>query len=165
MNHDRHLPRFKNILLVITVIVVTGVITNLFFLSNYAYGATSDLNNNGLYTKMNPKENVIVKSISSGNIILRAVYPTGIIPYATSPIALTSPAKSIPPFWIPVLSYIVSAAIVAGIFIFVAFCLKGKDMVLSDIIRDGSGFPSLARFQFLLWTFIIMFAGTIGLLY
>ena len=31
-------------------------------------------------------------------------------------------------------------------------------MAFGDIIRDGSGFPSLARFQFLLWTFILMFA-------
>jgi len=29
---------------------------------------------------------------------------------------------------------------------------------LGDIIRDGSGFPSLARFQFLLWTLIVTFA-------
>ena len=31
-------------------------------------------------------------------------------------------------------------------------------MKFSDILRDGSGFPSLARFQFLLWTFITLFA-------
>jgi hypothetical protein len=31
-------------------------------------------------------------------------------------------------------------------------------MKFGDIIRDGSGFPSLARFQFLLWTFIVLFA-------
>jgi hypothetical protein len=60
--------------------------------------------------------------------------------------------------WLTVLSFIISIVIVSGLFIFIARILKGPNMKISDIIRDGSGFPSLARFQFLLWTFIVMFA-------
>ena len=56
-----------------------------------------------------------------------------------------------------IIAFIVSIAIVSGIFIFVAYSLKGRGMKFSDIIRDGGGFPSLARFQFLAWTFILMF--------
>ena len=40
------------------------------------------------------------------------------------------------------------------IFFIVAYILKGSKMKFGDIIRD----PSLARFQFLVWTFIVMFA-------
>ena len=60
--------------------------------------------------------------------------------------------------WLTVLSFVISIAIVSGLFIFIVHILKGPNMKISDIIRDGSGFPSLARFQFLLWTFILMFA-------
>jgi hypothetical protein len=60
--------------------------------------------------------------------------------------------------WLTVLSFVISIAIVSGLFIFIVRILKGPNMKISDIIRDGSGFPSLARFQFLLWTFILMFA-------
>jgi len=55
------------------------------------------------------------------------------------------------------IAFIISAGIVSGIFIFVAYSLKGREMKIGDIIRDGGGFPSLARFQFLVWTFILMF--------
>lgn len=55
------------------------------------------------------------------------------------------------------IAFIISAGIVSGIFIFVAYSLKGREMKFGDIIRDGGGFPSLARFQFLVWTFILMF--------
>jgi hypothetical protein len=56
-----------------------------------------------------------------------------------------------------IVAFLVSVAIVSGIFIFVAYSLKGRGMKFGDIIRDGGGFPSLARFQFLAWTFIVMF--------
>jgi hypothetical protein len=59
---------------------------------------------------------------------------------------------------ITITSLIISFGIVSGIFIFVNYSLKGSNMKFGDIIRDGSGFPSLARFQFLLWTFIVLFA-------
>ena len=59
---------------------------------------------------------------------------------------------------ITIISLIISFGIVSGIFIFVNYSLKGSNMKFGDIIRDGGGFPSLARFQFLLWTFIVLFA-------
>lgn len=78
----------------------------------------------------------------------------------TNESSFNMPFKPIP--WITILSFIISVIIVSGIFIFVAYCLRyylrRSDMEFGDIVRDGSGFPSLARFQFLLWTFIIMFA-------
>jgi hypothetical protein len=60
--------------------------------------------------------------------------------------------------WLVVLAFAISIAIVSSILIYVAYVLKGPDMRFGDIIRDAGGFPSLARFQFLLWTFIVMFA-------
>ena len=56
------------------------------------------------------------------------------------------------------LPFVISIAIVSGILIFVARLNRRPGMQFSDIIRDASGFPSLARFQFLSWTLIIMFA-------
>jgi hypothetical protein len=55
-------------------------------------------------------------------------------------------------------SFILSVLIVLFLFFLVNWGLKTKVMKFGDIIRDGSGFPSLARFQFLLWTFIVIFA-------
>jgi hypothetical protein len=59
---------------------------------------------------------------------------------------------------ITILSFLLSFGIVFGIFIFVNYILKSSEMKFGDILRDESGFPSLARFQFLSWTFIVMFA-------
>ena len=67
------------------------------------------------------------------------------------------PIKRLDP-WLTILSFVISIAIVSGILIFVARLNRGPGMQFSDIIRDASGFPSLARFQFLSWTLIIMFA-------
>jgi hypothetical protein len=99
------------------------------------------------------------------NLFLTAHYANAVTAATPIPINHTSPTNSSTPIrpispnpWISVSSFLISVAIVSGIFIFVAYCLKGKNMAFGDIIRDGSGFPSLARFQFLLWTFIIMFA-------
>jgi hypothetical protein len=57
-------------------------------------------------------------------------------------------------FWFLLLSFL----IVSVILFVVNYFIKGSKMEFWDIVRDGSGFPSLARFQFLLWTFILMFA-------
>jgi hypothetical protein len=59
---------------------------------------------------------------------------------------------------ITLLSLLFSFGIVSTILFVVNYFIKGSKMEFWDIVRDGSGFPSLARFQFLLWTFILMFA-------
>jgi hypothetical protein len=59
-------------------------------------------------------------------------------------------------------SLLLSVLIVAFLFFLVNWVLRSKDAKretkFGDIVRDGSGFPSLARFQFLIWTIIVMFA-------
>lgn len=58
-------------------------------------------------------------------------------------------------------SLLLSTLIVVLLFFIVNWSLRESGNPKSkfeDIIRDGSGFPSLARFQFLLWTFVVMFA-------
>jgi hypothetical protein len=72
--------------------------------------------------------------------------------------AAATPNVKPPDIAITITSLIVSFGIVSGIFVFVNYSLKSSNMKFGDIIRDGTGFPSLARFQFLLWTFIILFA-------
>jgi hypothetical protein len=71
--------------------------------------------------------------------------------------AATSAVKP-PSIMITIISLIISLGIVAGIFVFVNYSLKSLNMKFGDIIRDGNGFPSLARFQFLLWTFVALFS-------
>jgi hypothetical protein len=71
---------------------------------------------------------------------------------------MATPAEKSPEIVTTIISLIISFGIVAGIFVFVNHCLKSSNMKFGDIIRDGNGFPSLARFQFLLWTFITLFA-------
>jgi hypothetical protein len=83
---------------------------------------------------------------------------TAAVPNATNEEATDTPAIKEPDTRITIISLIISFGVVSGIFIFVNYSLKGSNMKFGDIIRDGSGFPSLARFQFLLWTFIILFA-------
>ena len=83
---------------------------------------------------------------------------TATVPDVANEEVTDTPAIKQPDARITIISLIISFGVVSGIFIFVNYSLKGSNMKFSDIIRDGSGFPSLARFQFLLWTFIILFA-------
>jgi len=58
-------------------------------------------------------------------------------------------------------SLLLSVLIVAFLFFLVNWGLRATRTTITkfgDIVRDGSGFPSLARFQFLFWTIIIMYA-------
>jgi len=80
------------------------------------------------------------------------------VPNAANEEATDTPTIKQPDTRITIISLIISFGVVSGIFIFVNYSLKGSNMKFGDIVRDGSGFPSLARFQFLLWTFIILFA-------
>lgn len=84
--------------------------------------------------------------------------PTPLLSNTTNEEATDTPAIKQADTRITIISLIISFAIVSGIFILVNYSLKGSNMKFGDIIRDGSRFPSLARFQFLLWTFIVLFA-------
>ena len=78
----------------------------------------------------------------------------------------TSSSNNPPNMEITIGSFLLSALIVLFLFFFVYWWAKfgnrsdrtESQAKLGDIIRDGSGFPSLARFQFLLWTLIVTFA-------
>ncbi|MBV9179016.1 MAG: hypothetical protein JO297_18455 [Nitrososphaeraceae archaeon] len=65
--------------------------------------------------------------------------------------------EQIPHFSVMILSNLISSLLVFLIFLTVNLLIRGYNMRFGDIIRDIGGFPSLARFQFLLWTSIVMF--------
>jgi hypothetical protein len=96
--------------------------------------------------------------------IYQRVYAQSSIPqsatsnFTTDETGPVIPAVKSPEIATTIISLIISTGIVAGIFTFVNYSLKSSNMKFGDIIRDGNGFPSLARFQFLLWTFITLFA-------
>jgi hypothetical protein len=62
--------------------------------------------------------------------------------------------------WLIFASFVISIAIIFTIFAVVNKFLRDSKMEFGDILRDGRGFPSLARFQFLLWTFVTSFSVT-----
>ncbi len=151
---NRHLQNLGCISLVLLFSVIAGIVL---IQSTYKVNISSkyylthqlgDANANLLFHKYQFVQTVYAQDNGE----------TAAVPNATNEEATDTTAIKEPDTRITIISLIISFGVVSGIFIFVNYSLKGSNMKFGDIIRDGSGFPSLARFQFLLWTFIILFA-------
>src|SRR5919197_1679539 len=121
-------------ILLFTVLIT--IINNIFLSSHNSNALMYNVTNQASFDKHMPFKHQFIQSIYADSNIRKTAYDT-----SSNQNGADAPAIKQPIPWITILSFIISIAIVSGIFIFVAYSLKGVDMKFGDIIRDGSGFP------------------------